>query len=267
MSRIRSLSLLDWAFSFVGLILLVFILLPLLATLLGSGPAEAAAGLTEREVLSSLWLTFSSALAATVIAAALGVPVAYLLARRDFPGKNLVLGIIDLPIIVPHTAAGVALLMVFGRQGLLGEPLASLGLYFTENAAGIIMAMLFVSAPLLVDTARESISLVDERLERVARTLGAGPWRVFGRVTLPLAWRGIVAGCVLMWARGISEFGAVVILAYNPKVISVLIYERFAGFGLSAALPLTALLLVVALVILVLTRYLLLPRRSKGGRG
>lgn len=267
MSRIRSLSLLDWAFSFAGLLLLLFILLPLVGTLLGSDPAGLAAGLTEREVLSSLWLTFASAFAATLIAVVLGVPTAYLLARREFPGKNLVLGIIDLPIIVPHTAAGVALLMVFGRQGLLGEGLRSLGLYFTENVAGIILAMLFVSVPLLVDTARESFALVDERLERVARTLGAGPGRVFGRVTLPLAWRGIVAGCVLMWARGISEFGAVVILAYNPKVISVLIYERFAGFGLPAALPLTALLLIVALVVLVLTRSLLLPRRSRRGRG
>ena len=115
--------------------------------------------------------------------------------------------------------------------------------------------MLFVSLPLLVDTARETFAAGRRRLEGVARTLGASPWSAFRRVTLPLAWRGIVGGSVLMWARGISEFGAVVILAYNPKAISVLIYERFAGFGLSAALPITALLLVLALVILVLVRH------------
>ncbi len=267
MSRIRAFSLLDWIFSLAGLLLVLFILFPLLGTLLGSTPADIAAGLTQRDVLSSLWVTFSSAFVATLIALVVGVPLAYLLARREFPGKNLVQGIIDLPIIIPHTAAGVALLMVYGRQGLLGEPLKHLGLYFTENTAGIVVAMLFVSLPLLVDTARESFALVDERLEHVARTLGAGPWGAFRRVTLPLAWRGIVAGSVLMWARGISEFGAVVILAYNPKVISVLIYERFAGFGLSGALPVTALLLVLALVILVLVRALLIPRRGKSGRG
>lgn len=267
MTRIRAFSLFDWIFSFAGLLLVLFILLPLLGTLLGSTPAQIAAGLTERDTLSSLWLTFFSAFLATVIALMVGVPLAYLLARREFPGKNLVQGIIDLPIIVPHTAAGVALLMVYGRQGLLGAPLKHLGLYFTENTAGIVVAMLFVSLPLLVDTARESFALIDERLEHVARTLGVGPWGTFRRVTLPLAWRGIVAGSVLMWARGISEFGAVVILAYNPKVISVLIYERFTGFGLSSALPVTALLLVLALVLLVMVRTILLPRRTKHKRG
>ncbi|MBN1629966.1 MAG: ABC transporter permease, partial [Thermoleophilia bacterium] len=201
---------------------------------------------------------------ATVVALVLGVPLAYLLARREFPGKNIVEGIIDLPIIIPHTAAGVALIMVFGRRGLLGEPLAQAGLFFTENFAGIVVAMLFVSLPLLVDTARETFALVDRRLEGVARTLGATPWSAFRRVTLPLAWRGIGAGAVMMWARGISEFGAVVLLAYNPKTISVLIYERFGAFGLDAAVPVTALLLILALVILVVVRAVLLPRRRVG---
>jgi molybdate/tungstate transport system permease protein len=255
----------DWAFSFAGLLLLLFILVPLVATIFASSPEEFAQGVADKGVLSSLWITFVAALIATVIALLFGVPLAYLLARREFPGKTLLQGIIDLPIIIPHTAAGVALLMVFGRRGLLGEPLQSVGLYFTENMAGIVVAMLVVSLPILVDTARESIGMVDERLERVARTLGAGPLAAFRRVTLPLARRGILGGAVLMWARGISEFGAVVILAYNPKAISVLVYERFAGFGLSAALPITVLLLIIALVVLVVTRTVLLPRRKRGG--
>lgn len=267
MSRLRTLSLLDWVFSFAGLLLVLFILIPLLGTLAASSPSEIASGLTQPDVLSSLSLTFLCAVVATLIALIFGVPLAYLLARRNFPGKSLLQGVIDLPIIIPHTAAGVALLLIYGRQGLIGEPLQSLGLHFTENAAGVVVAMLFVSLPLLVDTTREAFALVDERLEQVARTLGAGPWRAFGRVTLPLAWRGILAGAVMMWARGISEFGAVVILAYNPKVISVLIYERFSGFGLKAALPVTALLLILALVILVVVRALLLPHGSSQGGG
>jgi len=263
MTRTRVLSRMDWVFTFVGLLLLLFILVPLVATIFASSPGEFVEGVSDKGVVTSLALTFAAAFVATVNALVLGVPLAYLLARREFWGKNLVQGIIDLPIIIPHTAAGVALLMVFGRRGLLGGPLASLGLYFTENLAGIVVAMLFVSLPLLVDTARESFVLVDRRLESVARTLGAGPWTAFRRVTLPLAWRGIVAGSVMMWARGISEFGAVVILAYNPKTVSVLIYERFAGFGLDAALPVTALLLLLALAILVVTRAVLLPRHRR----
>jgi molybdate/tungstate transport system permease protein len=259
----------EWVFTFVGLLLLLFIVVPLVATIFASSPGEFAEGVGDKGVLRSLWITFLAALIATVIALVLGVPLAYLMARREFPGKNLVQGLIDLPLIIPHTAAGVALLMVFGRRGLLGEPFASVGVYFTENLAGIVVAMLFVSLPLLVDTAREAFATVDRRLEGVARTLGASPWSAFRRVSLPLAWRGIVAGSVLMWARGISEFGAVVILAYNPKTVSVLIYERFAGFGLSSALPVTTLLLILALVILALTRAVLLPRRTRGrsGRG
>lgn len=263
MNRIRVLSRMDWVFSFVGLLLLLFILVPLLATIFASSPGEFAEGVADRGVLDALWLTFLAAFVATVIALVLGVPLAYLLARREFWGKNLLEGVIDLPIIIPHTAAGIALLMVFGRRGLLGEPFASAGLYFTQNFAGIVIAMLFVSLPFLVDTARETLALVDRRLEGVARTLGASPWAAFRRVTLPLAWRGIVAGAVMMWARGISEFGAVVILAYNPKTVALLIYERFVAFGPDAAAPVTALLLIVALVILVLVRAVLVPGRRK----
>ena len=190
-----------------------------------------------------------------------GVPLAYVLARKEFPGKRIVEGIIDLPIVFPHTAAGVALLTVWGRDGVVGRVLAPLGITFTETVAGIVLAMLFVSLPFLVDTAREAFAMVDPRYEHVARTLGSSPGGAFARVTFPQAWRGVLAGGVLMWGRGISEFGAVVILAYNPKVISVLTYERFEGFGLRAAQPPAVLIVIVAFVVFVGLRTLLLPRR------
>jgi len=193
------------------------------------------------------------------------VPLAYLLARRDFPGKRAVEGIIDLPIVFPHTAAGIALLTVYGREGVLGRLLAPLGLTFTDTVAGIVLAMLFVSLPFLVDTAREAFALVDARYEQVARTLGSSPGGAFWRVTLPQAWRGVLAGGVLMWARGISEFGAVVILAYNPKVIPVLVFERFEGFGLDVALPPAVLIVIIAFLVFVVLRAVLLPRRRRGG--
>jgi molybdate/tungstate transport system permease protein len=247
-----------WIYWLAGALLLLFLILPLIATLVNGGWSGLGQVVREWDVLSSIGLTFLAGLIATAVAFVLGTPLAYLLARRDFPGKSVVEGLVDIPLVIPHTAAGIALLMVFGRQGLVGKPFAAAGLFFTENLAGIVIAMLFVGVPLFVSSAREAFGLVDARLEYVARTLGASPWRSFSRVAL-------MAGAVLMWARGISEFGAVVILAYNPKTISVLTYELFSGYGLHIALPVTALLILIALVVLIVFR-VVLPRRSSGGR-
>jgi len=117
--------------------------------------------------------------------------------------------------------------------------------------------MLFVSLPFLVNAAREAFALVDAELENVALSDGATRWQAFFRVTLPLAWRGVMAGVLMMWGRGISEFGAIVILAYYPKTISVLMYERFSGYGLTAALPLAVLIILASLMVFLLVHFLL----------
>jgi molybdate/tungstate transport system permease protein len=124
------------------------------------------------------------------------------------------------------------------------------------SPTGIICAMLFVSAPLYVSAARESFARVDARFEAVARTLGDDAWRAFARVTLPLSVRGLTAAAIVMWARAVSEFGAIVILTYNPKVASVLSYDRFTAFGLNEALPVAAVLVLLALVPLAALRAL-----------
>jgi molybdate/tungstate transport system permease protein len=123
--------------------------------------------------------------------------------------------------------------------------------------------MLFVSLPFLVNAAREAFSGVDLELERMAEVEGASRWQVFVYVTLPLAWRGILGGAVMMWGRGISEFGAVVILAYYPKIVPVLVYERFIGFGLDAAQPVALLLIVASLIVFLLLQILLVPRGKR----
>lgn len=252
-----------WIFWILAALLLIFIVLPLAVTIVQGGWGGLVKVAREWGVLRSIGITFLAAFIATIVAFVLGTPLAYLLARRDFPGKSVVQGLVDVPLVIPHTAAGIALLMVFGRQGIIGKPFAGVGVFFTENLAGIVIAMLFVSVPLFVGSAQAAFGLVDTRLERVARTLGASPWRAFSSVALPLAGRGLAAGAVLMWARGISEFGAIVILAYNPKTISVLTWELFSGYGLSVVLPVTALVILIALVILVIFR-LLLPSRTSG---
>jgi len=249
-------------FSILGGLLVLFVVLPLISTLLSTTPLEFLKSFTDPEVLKSIVLTFGAALIATCVALVTGIPLAYILARRTFSGKRVLEAIINLPVVIPHTAAGIALLLVFGRRGLLGQWLSPLGITFTDNVAGIVVAMLFVSLPFLVNLSRESFALVDEEYEKVAFTDGASLWQAFFNVTLPLAWRGVLGGAVMMWARGISEFGAVVILAYHPKITPVLVYERFQGFGLSAAEPIALILILVALVVFISLRLVLLPEHK-----
>lgn len=241
-------------FAVLGALLVFFVAWPLLRTVTGSPPAIVWETLLEPEVRRAIMLTFYSSAFATVIAFVAGVPLAYLLARVDFPGKRWVEGIVDVPIVVPHSAAGIALLMVFGRRSVLGKAFGLVGLKFVSAAPGIVIAMLFVSLSFLVDSAREGFEAVDPRLERVARSLGASPWQAFWRVSFPLAWRSILSGMILMWARGLSEFGAVVILAYHPMIAPVLLYERFESYGLTYARPVAAIIILICLLTFVALR-------------
>jgi molybdopterin-binding protein len=252
-------------FTILGSLLVLFVAWPLLRTVTASGPVILWQTLLDEEVRGSILLTFQASLIATMVAFLCGTPLAYLLARTDFPGKRLVEGIIDVPVVVPHSAAGIALLMVFGRRTLLGRGFGLLDLKFVSAAPGIVIAMLFVSLSFLVNAAREGFEAVDRRLEHVARTLGASPWQAFRRVAFPLAWRAILSGMILMWARGLSEFGAVVILAYHPMVAPVLLYERFESFGLNYARPVAALMILICLGTFVALRAA--HPKEKTGRG
>ena len=237
-------------------LLILFIILPVLVTLFSTSLETLLKTITDKEVAQSIGLTFYAGAISTSIGLLLGIPLAYIMARGKFWGKSILSGIIDLPLIIPHTAAGIALLLVFGRQGIIGKAFARIGIYFTDQLGGIVIGMLFVSLPLLINASREAFASVDQEYERSALVDGASPWQVFWHITLPLAWRGILSGAIMMWARGISEFGAVVILAYSPKIIPILIYERYQGFGLSTATPVAALLLLVVLFLFVILRWL-----------
>jgi molybdate/tungstate transport system permease protein len=247
-----------FTFFLLGLVIFLFIIIPL-AKMIFSSVSEAEIlwqTILDSEVTSAIGLTLYTALIATLVGFLLGVPLAYLLARHDFPGKRLIEGLIDVPIVVPHTAAGIALLFVFGRRFFLGSAFETIGIEFVDSMAGIIIAMLFVSIPFLIDSAKEGFKKVDVRLEKVARTLGASPWQAFFRVSFPLAWRSILAGNIMMWARGISEFGAVVILAYHPMIAPVLVYERFETYGLDYARPIAVLLILVSILVFIVLRTL-----------
>jgi molybdate/tungstate transport system permease protein len=239
-----------------GALLVLFVVGPLLRLLLLATPQRLGEALGDEELRQSIALTVFTATIATLIAALLGIPLAYLVARRSFPGRRLVQGLIDLPVVIPHPVAGIALLLFLGRRSQVGGALGQLGLEFVSHVPGIIAAMLFVSAPILVSGAREAFRSVDPQLERVARTLGDTGWSAFRRVTLPLARRGILAGSILAWARSVSEFGSIVILTYNPKVASIYIFDRFTAFGLEAAVPAAVILLLVALTVFLAIRLL-----------
>lgn len=241
-------------FLLLGTVILLFIFLPLFNMIVSSSPGALLQTLREGDVTAAILLSLYAAFLATVIGFTLGIPLAYLLARHDFPGKGVIEGLIDLPIVIPHSAAGIALLFIFGRRFLLGRGFHAVGVDFVGEIPGIVIAMLFVSIPFLVNSAKEGFKKVDVRLEKVARTLGASPWRTFFKISLPLARGSILSGTVMMWARGISEFGAVIILAYHPMVASVLVYDRFEAFGLDYAMPVAVLLILTSLAIFIALR-------------
>ncbi len=248
-------------FILAGIGLLAMIIFPLFSTLAKTSPASFFSLFSDQQVNQSIRLTFICALVAVFLGFLSGIPLAYLLARFSFPGRDLVQAIVNLPVIIPHTAAGVALLLVFGRYGVFGRFFGAFGITFTDQPAGIVVAMLFVSVPFLVNASREAFAAVDVEIEQAALVDGASHWQLFRLVTLPICWRGITNGALMMWARGVSEFGAIVILAYNPKVVPVLVFERFQGFGLNAAMPVTVLLILVSLIIFVLLSLFFFPNK------
>ena len=243
--------------SLVGACVVLFIVAPLIGIVLATSVGDLSAAAADREVLQSIKLTLVAAFFATTVSAVAGVPLAYVLARKRFFGRTTLMAVIDLPVIIPHSAAGIALFTIIGRQSLLGK---ALGGGLVGTAAGISVAMAFVSVPFLVNAARDAFTAVPDRLERAARTLGASPCRVFFTISLPLAWRGILSGMILMWARGISEFGAVVIIAYHPMTTPVMVFQRFSDYGLAHAVSVAVLLIMICVALFFVLRLFSRPR-------
>ena len=252
----------NWILLILSSLVLMFILAPLAGMFLNTGGSELLETVNDKDVQNSIWLTLWVSFAATFIFAVGAIPLAWLLARKKFPLKNVVQGIIDLPVVLPHTAAGIAILGFISRDGFLGKAAGSVGLTLINNPAGIALAMAFVSIPFLINSARDGFAAVPERLEKAALNLGANQSRVFFTISLPLAWRSILTGFIMMFARGMSEFGAVVIVAYHPMIAPVLIYERFSSFGLKYARPASVLFILVALAVFIFLRILSFQKKE-----
>lgn len=220
-----------------------------------SSPEELTATALDASVRNAIILSFEAGAITAVISGALGIPLAWLLSRVPFAGRSLVQTLVDLPLTIPHVVAGIAVLFVYGRRGLLGVPLHDFfGLSFWGSLPGIIVAMLFVSAPYTVSAARIAFDGVNPRYEKVARSLGTGPWGALWYVLLPLCWRGLLSAVTLSYARAISEFGAVVLVAYYPMTSPVKIYSLFLTFGLDRAIAMSFIVLIVSLCVFLVLR-------------
>ena len=248
---------------FLSALVLLFIIAPLLGMIISTSFPDIIETAKDTEVQNSIGLTLFTAFLATFIFAVIGIPFAYFLARKDFPGKQLILGIINLPIVIPHTAAGIAVLGFISRDSFLGKAADTFGLNLVGSSTGIALAMAFVSVPFLLNAARDGFAGIPVRLEKTALNLGASPTRVFFTISLPLAWRNIVSGAIMMFARGMSEFGAVIIVAYHPMITPVLIYERFSAFGLKYAQPVAVIFILVTLIFFIALRLLVLKKNDR----
>lgn len=245
--------------------LLILILLPVLAVFLRLSPPDVLASLQDRQVQAAIQLSFTTTLATVAIAALIGTPVAYLLQRRASPFSHLVDTIIDLPTVLPPSVAGVALLIAFGRQGLLGSALNTFGISLPFTTAAVILAQTFIAAPLYVKSAALGFSAVDEELKKAAALDGASGWQVFRYIMLPMSWPSILSGCVLTWARALGEFGATIIFAGNfPGRTQTMPLAIYLGFEieLSTALTLSAILMTSSFLVLIAVRLILHQRMN-----
>jgi len=241
-------------FIFLAGIAFLFIVAPLVGLFLSSNFPELYATAIEKEVVSSIGITLFTAMMATLVSSFFVIPAAYLISRHEFKFKRLLISIFDLPVVIPHTAAGIALLGIISRNTALGKTASMMGFDFVGTAVGISIAMAFVSIPFLFNAALSGFDAIPRKTELAALNLGASPLRVFFTISLPLAWRAIIGGLVLMFARGMSEFGAVIIIAYHPMITPVLIFERFTTYGLAYSRPVAILFILICLIVFFLLR-------------
>ncbi len=233
--------------------LLVLLVLPLAALVLRVPPGALVQRLREPLVLDALRLSLITSAGATALVVALGLPLAYLLATRRFPGKRVVELLVDLPLVLPPTVAGVALLAAFGRAGLAGGVLRGVGLTLPFTTLGVVVAQAFVSAPFFVGAARTGLADVDRRYLDLASTLRSPPARTFARVMLPLALPSLLGGAAMSWARALGEFGATITFAGNlPGVTQTMPLAVYLALqtDLEAAVALSVLLLGVSVLVL-----------------
>jgi ABC-type sulfate transport system permease component len=231
-----------------GILLLLFLVSPLVYFFFQLSWSEVPGQLFNSTALNSLLVSLLASTLAICVTGILGIPLSYLLARKEFPGRGFVTLLIYLPLVFPPVISGILLLLLYGPYGLIGTPFANAGLELDTSFTGVVLSHIFVAAPFVVIAARSAFEAVDPALEQVAATLGKSSWSIFWRVNLPVAGAGIVAGLLLGWLRALGEFGATMIMAYHPYTLPVYIYVQLSGPGVPATLPLALYALAVSVI-------------------
>ncbi len=238
-------------------VLLLFLVIPLLVLLVRAIEADLLQQLTQPTVAQALRLSLLTSTASTLITITLGTPLAYSLARRRVPARTAIETLLDLPIVLPPAVAGLALLLTFGRRGFFGPLLDTLGINLPFTTAAVIMAGTFVAAPFFIRSAQTGFASVPHQLEESASDLGASHWRVFQRVTLPLAGTALLSGAILSWARALGEFGATILFAGSfigrTQTMPLAIYQALET-DLGSAIAIAAILIIISFVFLVVLR-------------
>jgi molybdate transport system permease protein len=249
----------DWIFILPALFLLGLLGLPLLALLVRAFNADFFVFALSPSALKALRLSLYTSLLTMALTILFGTPLAYMLARWKFPFKSWIELLIDLPIVLPPSVAGLALLIAFGRRGIFGAALGALGISLPFTTAAVVIAQIFVAAPLYIRAARVGFSEVDRQLEEAAHVEGADTWQLFREVMLPMSRRSLISGAILTWTRALGEFGATILFAGNleglTQTMPLAIYLGFER-DLGVAVALSVMLLTVSVVLLLVTRQL-----------
>jgi molybdate transport system permease protein len=241
----------------LSLPMLAFLLIPLLALLLRASPARLLDNLQQPQVLQAVRVSLGTTLAATLLIILFGTPLAYFLANERLPYPRLIDTLIDLPTVLPPAVAGVALLLAFGRRGLFGGFLESIGLQVAFTPLAVVIAQTFIAAPFYIKSATLGFSSIEPELVQAASLDGASGWQIFRYLVVPLSWAALLSGSMMSWARALGEFGATIIFAGNfPGRTQTMPLAIYLGFELEldVALTLAVILLGFSFVALLLVR-------------
>lgn len=248
-------------------LVLTFLVLPVLAIFVKTSPAQLLSSLGEPESTEALKLSLATTAIAIAIIVIVGTPAAFLLATRSFPGKSLIVTLVELPLVLPPVAAGIGLLAALGPHGLLGGALGDAHIQLVFQTAGVVVALVFVASPFYLRQAQTAFASVDRSYMDASRTLGAGQAQTFMRVAIPMARSGLMAGLALAWGRALGEFGATLMFAGSiqgiTQTVPLAIYDRFAT-DFPSALALSAILVIVSASVLSSVRLLSGPEGLNG---
>lgn len=236
----------------LGGLLVLYYIIPLVSLVTAQSPDRVLAGLADPNVVAAAGNSVISATISTGLASLLGLPLAYWIARTDSRWRHVVIGVVLLPLVLPPVVSGMVLLTLIGPHSLIGTAAGAVNIPLTSSLAGVILAQTFVASPFVVVTAAAAFESVNRDLEAASLTLGKPRTTTLRRITLPLAWPGIVAGMALAFARAIGEFGATIMLAYYPRTMPVQIWVKFTTLGLETAFPAAVILVIVSLGVLAL---------------